>query len=219
MNEKDNLLNIKKLAESVLVNEVVERHSMFQLQCFNLAKQPTIQSKLHQCLKEIKSRKLSLDSLELEISEQNDQLEILDINLAEFQEMISKNEMSVYEQKRAAIKIRDFERKNKSIRNNLIELNKKQKDIAEEMQFFCSAFDQLNRKEKLKPWDDPEVQKEYWTEKLRFEVNTRLLLRQLPDIELMKTIMCLHDDSPIKKGVVDMLRKANEQTAALTQKQ
>lgn len=219
MNENNNLLQVKKVAECVLANEVVERHSLFQLQTFILAKEPTIQSKLHQCLREIKSRKQGLDALELEISDQKDQLELLDINLAEFQELTSKNEMSIYEQKRAAIKMRSFERQCTSIKNHLKELEKKEKDISEELQFFCAAFDQLSRKEKLKPWDDVEVQKEYWTEKLRFEVNTRLLLRQLPDIELMKTIMCLHDDSPIKKGVVEMLRKANEQTAALTQKQ
>jgi len=160
----------------------------------------------------------------LEIDEQRDKLELIDLDIASINEAVvsedssPSNERQNRQKLRKAIKIRSLERQRKSLQDSLKELQRKQKNISEELQFFCSAFDQLNRREKLKPWDDAEVQKEYWTEKLRFEVNTRLLLRQLPDVELLKTVLCLHDDSPIKKGVVDMLRKANEQVASLTQK-
>lgn len=204
---------IKETINAILSNEVLERHSLFQLQCFILAKEPTIQGKLHQCLREIKSRKLSLDALELEIEEQRDNLELIDLDLVTLQNTEFTDE------KRKSLKIKAIERQRRSLENNINELLQKEKGITEEVQFFCSAFDQLSRVEKVKPWDDPQVQKEYWSEKLRFEVNTRLLLRQLPDIELMKTVLCLHDDSPVKKAVVDMLKKTNEQVATLSQKQ
>ncbi len=213
MTDNTSLIKVKEAAEAILSHEVVERHSLFQLQCFVLAKEPTIQGKLQQCLREIKSRKQSLDAINLEIEEQQDKLEVLDMNLAEF---IESEPSGKYGEQRKKIQIRSFERQSKSIGNNLKDLVKKRNDISEELQFFCSAFDQLNRREKLKPWDDPEVQMQYWSEKLRFEVNTRLLLRQLPDIELMKTILCLNDDSPVKKSVVEMLKKVNE--PALPQK-
>jgi chromosome segregation ATPase len=215
MTENANLAQVKQAASFILSNEAIERHSLFQLQCFVLAKEPTIQGKLHQCLLEIKTRNQSLGALDLEIEDQKDKLELIDLDIADVNALVHETPT---QEKRKEIKIRSLERQRKAIENNVKELEKKQKDISEEMQFFCSAFDQLNRREKLKPWDDPDVQKEYWSEKLRFEVNTRLLLRQLPDVELLKTVLCLNDDSPIKKGVVDMLKKANEQ-AALTQKQ
>lgn len=209
---------VKKAALSILKHEVMERHSLYQLQCFVLAKEPTIQGKLQQCLREIKARKHSLDALALEIEEQRDKVELIDLDIADIQAGIGEQPTTTKDQ-RKVIKIRSLERQRAAIINGLADLEKKEMDILIEMQFFCSAFDQLNKREKLKPWDDPEVQKEYWSEKLRFEVNSRLLLRQLPDVELLKTVLCLHEDAPIKKGVMDMLRKTNEQVAALAQKQ
>lgn len=208
---------VKQAASSILVHEVMERHSLYQLQCFILAKELTIQSKLQQCLREVKARKQSLDALSLEIEEQKDKIELIDLDIADIQ--LSIGEESTTNDKRKVIKIRSLERQRTAILNNLADLEKKERDVLVETQFFCSAFNQLNKKEKLKPWDDPEVQKEYWSEKFRFEVNSRLLLRQLPDVELLKTILCLHEDSPIKKGVLDMLRKTNDQVATLSQKQ
>lgn len=208
---------VKTAASSILNHEVMERHSLYQLQCFNLAKEHTIQGKLQQCLREIKARKQSLDALSLEIEEQKDKIELIDLDISDIQAGIGQQSTTTSD-KRKIIKIRSLERQRTSISNSLKDLEKKEIDILIELQFFCSAFDQLNKREKLKPWDDPEVQKEYWSEKLRFEVNSRLLLRQLPDIELLKTILCLHEDSPIKKAMLDMLKKTNEQTAALTQK-
>lgn len=215
MSTENELAVVKKAAEAALANEVVERHSLFQLQCFVLAKEPTIQGKLHQCLKEIKSRMSSLNAIDLEIGEQEDRLILLDLEVEEVEEAYEKSE-----DKRKALKkavhLRGLERKRQATTNHILDLRKKQKDISEEMQFFCSAFDQLSRTEKLKPWDDPEVQKLYWSEKLRFEVNMRLLLRQLPDVELMRSIMCLHDDAPIKVKCLEMLKTApNPQNPAL----
>jgi hypothetical protein len=107
--------------------------------------------------------------------------------------------------------IRGLQRRWKAALGHIDTLRQKQKDISEEMMFFCSAFDQLNKREKLRPWDDPDVQKQYWSEKLRTELNTRLMLKQLPDVELMKSILCLHDDAPVKRSCIEMLNKMNQQ--------
>jgi hypothetical protein len=210
MTDQNNLPTTVELAEVILSNEVVERHSLFQLQCFVLAKEPTIQGKLHQCLREIKSRKMSLDALKLEVEEQEDALELIDLDISD----VGKFNLC---DKRKELKVKSLQRRHRSVEYNLKNLKKKQKDISDEMLFFCSAFDQLNRREKLKPWDDVEVQKEYWNEKLRFEINTRLMLRQLPDVELMRTILCLHDDATIKQATIKMLKQANEQAAQAQQ--
>jgi len=214
MIENQDLSQVKKMAEDILQNDIIERHSLYQLQCFVLAKEHTAQGKLHQCLREIKNRKQSIDAIELEILEQKDKIELIDLDILELNEQALEG----IKQKRKEIQIRRLNRQRQSIESNIKDLENKYKNISEELQFFCSAFDQLNRREKLKSWDDPDVQKEYWSEKLRFETNTRLLLRQLPDIELMKTILCLHDDSPIKKNILQMLTKVNEQKSLMEQK-
>jgi hypothetical protein len=180
------------------------------MQCFVLQKEPTIQGKLHQCLLELKSRDASLESIELEIEEQQDRLEVIDIDM---QRKLSRLENDSLGEREKCVIIRQSERQKIATINHIDKLSRTKKNIEEESQFWMSAFYQLSKREPLKQWDDPDVQKEYWNEKLRQEVNLRLLLRQLPDMETMRSIMSLHDDSPLKKKTVEMLQQYNQQVA------
>lgn len=202
---------IKDAIKSVLKEgDVADRPSLFQMQCFVLQKEPTIQGKLHQCLLELKSRDAALESIELEIEEQQDRLEIIDI---EVQRKLAHAASDALGEREKAIVIRQGERQKMATINHIEKLSRTKKNIEEESQFWISAFYQLSKREPLKQWDDPDVQKEYWNEKLRQEVNLRLLLRQLPDMETMRSIMSLHDDSPLKKKTVEMLQQYNQQIA------
>ena len=51
--------------DEVLKNEPVNRHSYVQLKYFLIGKEPTIQAKMWQCIKELKTRRDSLNALEL----------------------------------------------------------------------------------------------------------------------------------------------------------
>jgi hypothetical protein len=197
-------------------NDLADRTSLFQFQCFVLGKEPTLQGKLHQCLLELNSRKNALDSIELEISEQEDKLEMLDIDL---QRKLRNVGLDEYAEKERGILIRQADRMKSATLIHIDKLKRQQQNIQEESSFFISAFDQLSKREALKQWDDPEVQKEYWNEKLRQEVNLKLLLRQLPDAETMRSILCLHDDSVLKKKTVEMLQNYNKQISQLAEKQ
>ena len=101
MGKNQSLVLVKESATKILANEVVERHSLFQLQCFVLAKEPTIQGKLQQCLREIKARNQSLEALDLEIEEQKDKLEIIDLDISE---MSGRKEDSTRQEKLKEIK-------------------------------------------------------------------------------------------------------------------
>lgn len=202
---------IKEAIRTVLKdNDLADRPSLFQMQCFILQKEPTVQGKLHQCLLELKSRQESLDAIDLEIEEQEDRLEMLDIDLHRKLKIVPTDE---FNEREKSIVIRHGERQKFATVNHIQKLSRKKKNIEEECQFWVSAFYQLSKREALKQWDDPEVQKEYWNEKLRQEVNLRLLLRQLPDMETMRSILALHDDSPLKKKTVEMLQQYNQQVA------
>ena len=53
--------------DDLLKNEVVQRHSYFQLKYFLIGKEPTNQAKMWQCLRELKTRRQSLKAISLEI--------------------------------------------------------------------------------------------------------------------------------------------------------
>ena len=53
-------------------------------------------------------------------------------------------------------------------------------------------------------------QKEYWNNKLGQEFNLRVLFGISPDLELIKTILALNSDSPIRIDALKMLGKINK---------
>ena len=66
---------------SLNLENMVNRHSFFQLKYFLLGKEPTHQSRLWQCLREIDARKDSWESILLEIDDVKDDLKIFDLSL------------------------------------------------------------------------------------------------------------------------------------------
>jgi hypothetical protein len=200
----------ESIAEIMDGKDLADRASLFQMQCFILQKEPTIQGKLHQCLLELQNRRDSLDAIELEIEDQQDHMILIDIDMERASLMAPKD---VLGERELSIKIRKLKRQKVAIDNQITKLLHKKKNIEEESLFWMSAFAQLSKKEDLKQWDDPDVQSEYWNEKLRAEVNLRLLLCQLPDMELMRSILSLPQDSPLKIKTVEMLQNHNKAIA------
>ena len=189
--------------EKLLTNDIVDRHSFFQLKYFIVGKEPTSQSKMWRCLSELKSRKTDLNGINLEIEETKDVLELLDIEEGRLKNW-KKND-DEFSDKEAEIKKRQIARKRISIQKSLSDLERKLKFTEEEASFFLQAFHSISKKEPLKPYDDLESQKEYWNEKLSQEFNLKILLQHAPDTELVKTILALNDDSEIKKQTVHIL--------------
>ena len=187
--------------------DLADRSSFYQFQCFILGKEPTMQGKLHQCLLELKTRQNSLEAIELELEEQQDRMILLDI---EVKRKLKYQDIDEFAESEKEIILRQLDRQKKAILIHLDKLQRNKKTLEEEALFWINAFEQLSKKESLKQWDDPDVQKEYWSEKLRQEVNLRLLLRQLPDAETMRSILSLHDDSVLKKRIIEMLQNENK---------
>ena len=63
---------IKEKISELLKNEVVSRHSYFQLKYFLIGKEPTNQAKMWQCLRELKARQEILNSVDLQLEEEKD---------------------------------------------------------------------------------------------------------------------------------------------------
>lgn len=203
-------INYDELNE-ILKNEPVERHSYFQLKYFLIGKEPTVQSKMWQCIKELKSRNESINALNLEIDDTKDKKNLLDISVEKIKlelSEIQKQEKSAFfelEQKELEIKIRQIQRKIKLCESSLLDLEKRQKSIIEECVFFMETFKNLNKVEALKNFDDLEAQKQYWSEKLGQKLNLKIITNGNLEAELVETVLALPDEMEIKREVVNLI--------------
>jgi len=200
--------------QEILKNEPVERHSYFQMKYFILNKEPTTQSKMWQCIREIKSRYESLQAIELEIDEGKDNLELIQMNInrdesnLEKRKLKGKNPMSIrfYE-----INLKKSERQRVALERNIEALVKKKKSITEESNFFVMAFKSFTESEKLLDFDDLNSQKHYWGEKLLQKINLKMLMQSSVDTELIETVLALPDDIPIKEQTLKNLDMRHSQ--------
>ena len=195
---------IKEKISELLKNDVASRHSYFQLKYFLIGKEPTNQAKMWQCLRELKSRQEVLNSSDLQIEEEKDNLEIYNISLLRIdsKEKEIKDELDLRE---LAIKKRQIKRNMSNTSNAIQSLISKKKDTEEECEFFIETFKNIEKTEPLKCFDDLDSQKEYWGTKLLEKINLKILLQNNVDIDLVETALCLPDDVPIKQQVLNKL--------------
>lgn len=205
---------IMEQINKILENGLSERHSYFQLKYFVIGKEPTIQGKMWQCIRELGSRKDSLDAVETENYELNDKKELIDIQIEKNNLTLKSIESSPegdLNARECRVVSRQLERQRQKTENALVDLNKKHNYILEEANFFLETFKSLEEIEPLKDFDDLPSQQHYWDEKLSNELNLKLLLQRAPDVELVKTIMSLNNNSPTKQQTIKMLENIQQQ--------
>lgn len=200
--------NLREEIKELLKNEVAQRHSYFQLKYFLIGKEPTYQSKMWQCLRELKTRHDSLEAIELEREEVKDKIELLDISVLR-SERQAGDELDARE---AAIRARQLQRQKRALEKNLVDLDERERWLREECLFFVETFKNIEKIEPLRPFDDLEAQCQYWNERLTTKANLKMLTQNTVDSELVETIISLPDDLPIKKHTLRNLNLKQEQT-------
>lgn len=208
--------------DEVLKNEVASRHSYFQLKYFLIGKEPTNQGKMWQCLRELKTRRESLYSLELEVEETKDRLELLDIKVEKIKNpqtmsqfgIDTPDELTDLGKREQAVKLRQSERQRKAILASLESLVERKKWLEEESKFFLETFKSIQKVEPLKAFDNIDAQKQYWGEKLAQKLNLKMLTSNALDSELVETIVALPDDVPLKKQTLTTLNVRHAQMVA-----
>lgn len=200
--------------DTILDCGVVNRHSFFQLKYFVVAKEYTTQSRMWCCIRELQARKTSIDSLKRQIEELRDDKELLLIQSKRMKEPMVfgvDSEPTELDKQEREIHVRKLNRKVEALDQAILEHQKKLKDAEEEAAFLAMAYRQLEKTEPLRPFDDLESQTKYWNEKLTQELNLRLLTRHPLDLELVKTILALNDESPIKQQTLQLLKQLEMQ--------
>lgn len=199
--------------KELLKYEVSERHSFFQMKYFIINKEPTVQAKMWQCLREIKNRYESLEALELELEDCKDNLELIDLDINNITSVLSKksDKFTANKKRRIEILLQKTKRKKIAAEKNIVNLQNKKKYLEEEAGFFVMLFKSMEKVEPLKNFDDLDVQKQYWNEKLLQKINLKMLMQSNIDTELIETILALPDDIPIKKQTLSNLNNRHEQ--------
>lgn len=212
---KNNLLN--EIEDLISKREINQRHSYFQLKYFLIGKEPTMQSKMWQCLREMKNRSESLKNIELEEEELKDKIEILDISVERLKHEMAKK-MPFHDSfsceldsRESEIKIRQLDRQKKALEQSSKDIQERKRWISEEAKFFLETFKNLEKIEPLRHFDDLDAQKEYWQEKLTQKVNLKMLTQNNIDVDLIETIVALPDEVKIKQQTLQTLNlKQNE---------
>lgn len=199
------------LKEIVEKNPMAGRHSYFQLKYFVVGKEPTIQAKLWQCLREMKARKETLEAIGLERDDTRDRIELTEIELeamvapsSQFGIDLPTDELSKRE---LAVKTRQVNRRLSSLKKALTELDARQRETEEEAAFFLQAFEELEKVEPVKSYDDLDAQREYWSQRFSNELNMKLMLEHRIDAELAKAVLSLPDNAGVKQELVGILNQ------------
>lgn len=205
LTEVDNLLKNNNLSS---------RHTFFQLKHFVIGKEITTQAKMQKCLKEMESRVAALKGMKLSQEEAKDDIELINLKIINLNKKKSKNDIN---KQYKEIQIRKLKRKSQQFQDALSDLIDKQKETEEEIDFFLSAFKQLEQIEPYKGHDDPESNAKFWNDNFGQELQLRLLLQKPLDLELVKSILALGNDSPVRKEMVGILQQVQQK--AIQQKQ
>lgn len=194
-----------KLLNEALKNDMADRHSYYQLKYFLVDSEPTHQARLWQCLREMRSRRDTINSICLELEDARDRIAINQAKAeiaAEKAERACNGDKKSPEARIAAAKARMAERRSLAAEKRAGDLSKRLRNVLEEARFLVETFKQMGGTDALKDWDDPQVQKEYWDAKLGDEVRRRIVAGQGMDSTLIGTVEHLHKDAKVR-GVLN----------------
>jgi hypothetical protein len=210
--------------DEVLKNRIVNRHSFFQLKHFVIQKEPTHQRRMWRCLEELKVRHEGLAALKLQMDDTADNLQLAYIKIKMIQhdnEGRTKHPSPVFQEmaeKEMAINVRKAGREIERLEAALKKLTDQYHEQSEEAEFFLKAFKQLEKREKLRPFDDFDSQLEYWNERFAQALNTKVLLQLPLDTELIHSVLALPEGSPVRNQVMTLLGNQHKQFQLLKAK-
>lgn len=205
---------IEKMNTILTETELPERHTFFQIEKFIIGKEPTHQGQIWQIIRELKARQESVGNIQLELDQATDDLELFDIKIERISRELLKaeeNSLTDLDIKELELGIRKLQREKKALEKSMGKARQTMKYTLQEVNYLIAGYERLLQEVgKVKPIDDEQAQAELWNEKLLEQFNLRILLKNPIDSELVKTIMALDDNTPVKKHVAAILQRAQQ---------
>ena len=107
------------------------RHSYYQLKYLLLGKEPTTQSQLWQCLTQLESKKETIVTIQLQIEDTKDEIDLTDIEIERVnyddESLVYPSKLNSILQKERIIKTKKLVRKKELLAKNIDKLEKKLK--------------------------------------------------------------------------------------------
>jgi hypothetical protein len=202
----------EQISETLKNKEIINRHSFFQLRYFLIGKEPTHQSRMWRCIRELEVRKQSIEGANIELEDISDKKELMEIETEKLLKQKTEAEMEGKELniRELDVKLRRMARRKAAHSKSVETLQKKLKEIEEEAVFLLTAFEKLEELEPLKPYDDMKSQMEFWNQKISQEIQLRSLQGLPLDLEVMKTALALDDKMPVKQQLLGSLASAKK---------
>ena len=207
---------LKDQLNKILKNAPPNRHSYFQLQYFIIGKEPTVQGKIWQCLRELDGRNESLQNIDLEIEETTDNIELIDIETERYNHTYLPSRLGIdtgeadLDIKERAINKKKAQRRKHKLVQTLESLHLKKKNTLEEVEFFIKSYNCLTEKENVKSFDNLEAQTQYWNAKLTEKIHLGQISNTPVSADVISTILALPHDAPIKKETIYTIEKIQE---------
>jgi predicted nucleic acid-binding Zn-ribbon protein len=211
---------IEKVDAILTKAEMPNRATFYQIQKFMIGKEPTGQSQLWAVVRELQARRETVDAFDKDLADAADKIELFDLKIERVDRLLrqesEKNEpFSDLNIKEYEIDIRRLQRERQSLIKSAQKANTNLKNILEEMNYLVKAHESIiSQIGEMKPLDDEDAQKEMWNEKLLEEFNLRIILQRPMDPEFVKTVLCLHDEAPVKKHVVALVNQIQQKMLA-----
>jgi Rad3-related DNA helicase len=211
---------LNKTQEILNKANLPDRHTFFQIEKFIIGKEPTVQAQLWAIIRELQARFDSVEQLNKDLKDSEDNLELFDIKIERLNRFIKSesnnnepdNDLNIKEHE---INIRKLQREKEVLILSARKLNNKLKNILEEVNYLVSGYEKIIKNYgEIKPLDDEQSQKEMWNEKFLEEFNLRIILQRPLDPEFVKTVLCLHDDASVKKQVISLVENVQKKMIA-----
>jgi hypothetical protein len=184
------------------------KHSDFQIENFIVGKEVDVNGKIWQCLREISARKDSLEAVELEIQQINDNIELNDIKKQKLLlKTIKNNNIKELNEKERQIKLNGYKRNEITFINTLNKLVEKKEGILSETKKFVEIFENLIELNGYKDFDNDEAQINYWNNKFGYELDVNNLLGYNLNPDLVKSIMALPKNSKLKISLENTIKE------------
>ena len=167
---------------------------------------------MQKCLKEMEVRVTSIGEALMSLEDTKDDIELLNLKKINIEKKKTKNNIN---KKFKEIHLRKTDRKIDFLNNSLKSLNKKIKETQEEIEYFINKYKELEKIEPLKDYDDVSENKNFWNKNFSRELQLRLMMQKPIDLELMKCILSLNNDSPVKIETIKMLEQIQSQAINL----
>ncbi len=186
-----------------------QRHTDFQIEHFIIGKEASFYGRVWQCLRELQQRYETLQAIERDLLDMNDNIELEELELQKKKIKIKNNvlpantDFSEIKARKNEIMLQKQARKIEYMQKDLEKTNHRKSDVLSECKKFIEVFNNLINEKSFVDINEPQAQLEFWNAKFGSELNLHAMLNHPMNAELVKSVLALPNESTIKGQLIN----------------